>query len=66
MFEEMISRGCVLTFDNGEKMQARMYYKKKNKRPVTMKELERELVDKFNNSQPNLVHKVVKCHLMRN
>lgn len=30
MFEEMVSRGCILTLENGTKVQATMYYKKTN------------------------------------
>lgn len=29
MLDEMVSRGCVLTLENGAKVQATMYYKKK-------------------------------------
>lgn len=65
MFGEMVSRGCVLTLENGAKVQATMYYKK-NKFPVTMKELELDFVKRFNQMQPKMKYKVVKCHLMRN
>jgi hypothetical protein len=28
--------------------------------------MERQFIENFNNSQPHLVNKVVKCHIMRN
>lgn len=30
------------------------------------KEMERQFIKQFNESQPNAVHKVIKCHIMRN
>lgn len=29
-------------------------------------QLERDIVKRWNQSQPNMVHKVTKCHLLRN
>jgi hypothetical protein len=28
--------------------------------------MERQFIENFNDSQPHLVNKVVKCHIMRN
>ena len=30
------------------------------------KEMERQFIKSFNESQPDMVHKVIKCHIMRN
>lgn len=64
MFEQ-ISRRCLLTLDGGAKIQAVLTMPKPTK-PIFPKEMERQFIENFNNSQPHLVNKVVKCHIMRN
>ena len=65
MFVEMITRRCLLTLDGGAKIQAVLTMPKPTK-PIFPKEMERQFIKDFNESQPNAVHKVVKCHIMRN
>ena len=64
MFEQ-ISRRCLLTLDGGAKIQAVLTMPKPTK-PIFTKEMERQFIKSINESQPNAVHKVVKCHIMRN
>lgn len=35
-------------------------------KPIFPEQMERQFIENFNNSQPHLVNKVVKCHIMRN
>ncbi len=35
-------------------------------KPIFPEQMERKFIENFNNSQPHLVNKVVKCHIMRN
>ncbi len=65
MLFKKISRRCLLTLDGGAKIQAILTIPKPTK-PIFPKEMEREFVKQFNESQPNMVNKVVKCHIMRN
>ena len=65
MLFEQISRRCLLTLDGGAKIQAVLTIPKPTK-PIFPKEMERQFIKSFNESQPNMVHKVVKCHIMRN
>ena len=65
MLGEMITRRCLLTLDGGAKIQAVLTIPKPTK-PIFPKEMERQFIKSFNESQPNAVHKVVKCHIMRN
>ena len=65
MLGEMITRRCLLTLDGGAKIQAVLTIPKPTK-PIFLKEMERQFIKSFNESQPNAVHKVVKCHIMRN
>ena len=65
MFVEMITRRCLLTLDGGAKIQAVLTMPKPTK-PIFPKEMERQFIKSFNESQPNAVHKVIKCHIMRN
>ena len=65
MFVEMITRRCLLTLDGGAKIQAVLTMPKPTK-PIFPKEMERQFIKDFNESQPNAVHKVIKCHIMRN
>ena len=65
MLFEKITRRCLLTLDGGEKIQAVLTIPKPTK-PIFHEEMERHIMDEFNKSQPNAVHKVIKCHIMRN
>ena len=65
MLFEKISHRCLLTFDGGAKIQAALTMPKPTK-PIFLKEMERQFIKSFNESQPNAVHKVIKCHIMRN
>lgn len=65
MFGEMITRRCLLTLDGGAKIQAVLTMPKPTK-PIFPKEMERQFIKNFNESQPNAVHKGIKCHIMRN
>lgn len=65
MLGEMITRRCLLTLDGGAKIQAVLTIPKPTK-PIFLKEMERQFIKSFNESQPNAVHKVIKCHIMRN
>ena len=65
MLFEKITRICLLTLDGGAKIQAVLTIPKPTK-PIFPKEMERQFIKSFNKSQPNAVHKVIKCHIMRN
>lgn len=65
MLGEMITRRCLLTLDGGAKIQAVLTMPKPTK-PIFPKKMERQFIKDFNESQLNAVHKVVKCHIMRN
>ena len=65
MLFEKITRRCLLTLDEGAKIQAVLTMPKPIK-PIFLNEMERQFIKSFNESQPNAVHKVVKCHIMRN
>ncbi len=65
MLFEKISRRCLLTLDGGAKIQAILTMPKPTK-PIFPKEMERQFIKNFNESQPNMVHKVIKCYIMRN
>ncbi len=65
MLFEKITRRCLLTLDGGAKIQAVLTMPKLTK-PIFPKEMERQFIKSFNESQPNAVHKVIKCHIMRN
>lgn len=62
---EKISRRCLLTLSNGSKIQATITIPKPTK-PIFPEKMERQFIESFNESQPLLVNKVVKCHIMRN
>lgn len=47
---------------DGSKIQATITITK----PIFPEQMERKFIENFNNSQPHLVNKVVKCHIMRN
>ena len=65
MLFEKITRRCLLTLDGVAKIQAVLTIQKPTK-PIFLEEMERQFIKSFNESQPNAVHKVVKCHIMRN
>ena len=65
MMFEKISRRCLLTFDGGAKIQAVLTMPKPTK-PIFPEQMERNIIENFNKSQPLAVNKVVKCHIMRN
>lgn len=65
MLFEKITRRCLLTLDGGAKIQAVLTIQKPTK-PIFLEEMERQFIKSFNESQPNAVHKVIKCHIMRN
>lgn len=65
MLGQMITRRCLLTLDGGAKIQAVLTIPKPTK-PIFPKEMERQFVKSFNESQSDMVHKVIKCHIMRN
>ena len=65
MLFEKITRRCLLTLDGGAKIQSVLTIPKPTK-PIFHEEMERHIMDEFNKSQPNAVHKVIKCHIMRN
>lgn len=65
MLFEKITRRCLLTLDGGAKIQAVLTMPKPTK-PIFPEEMEHHIMDEFNKSQPNAVHKVIKCHIMRN
>lgn len=65
MLFEKITRRCLLTLDGGAKIQAVLTMPKPTK-PIFPKEMERQFIKSFNESQPNMVHKVIKCYIMRN
>lgn len=49
----------------GAKIQAVLTMPKPTK-PIFPEEMERQFINSFNQSLPNAVHKVIKCHIMRN
>ena len=65
MLFEQITRRCLLILDGGAKIQAVLTIQKPTK-PIFLEEMERYIMNEFNKSQPNAVHKVIKCHIMRN
>lgn len=62
---EQISRRCLMTLSDGSKLLATIYIPKPTK-PIFPKQMERQFIESFNNSQLLAVNKVVKCHIMRN
>ena len=65
MLFEKITRRCLLTLNGGAKIQAVLTMPKPTK-PIFLKEMERLFIKSFNESQPNAIHRVIKCHIMRN
>ena len=65
MLFEKITRRCLLTLNGGAKIQAVLTIPKPTK-PIFLTEMERLFIKSFNESQPNAIHRVIKCHIMRN
>ena len=60
-----VTRRCVITFQDGQKTAAEVRIPCQ-RRAVRLEDLERDIVEQFNRSQPFLKNKVTKIHLMRN
>lgn len=58
---------AVLILDNGRKIAVDILSPQigKIRRPRFQDEYERWFVEEFNKAQPNMVHKVVKAHILR-
>lgn len=54
-----------MTLSDGSKIQATITIPKPTK-PIFPEQMERQFIESFNNSQPHLVNKIIKCHIMRN
>ena len=54
-----------MTLSDGSKIQATITIPKPTKQ-IFPEQMERNIIENFNKSQPNAVHKVIKCHIMRN
>lgn len=66
MFQtEQITRRCLMTLSDGSETQATITISKPTK-PIFPEQMERRLIEKFNNQQPHMANKVVKLHIMRN
>lgn len=63
-FETPVKRNGIMILSNGSRIKAT--FKIFQKRWYTQADYEAELVEQFNKSQPRMVNKVVKIHLMRN
>lgn len=62
---EQISRRCLIELSDGSKILAILTIPKPTK-PIFPEKMKREFIESFNKQQPNMVNKVVKCHVMRN
>lgn len=62
---EEISRRCLITLSDGSRIQATITIPKPTK-PIFPEQMERQVIESFNKSQPLAVNKVVKCHIIRN
>ena len=62
---EQMSRRCLIELSDGSKILAILTIPKPTK-PIFPEKMKREFIESFNKSQPNMVNKVVKCHVMRN
>ena len=56
---------ALFTLDDGFQFKAELTPLKRTD-TRRLDQLERDLVENFNLSQPNMVHKVIKCHIFRN
>lgn len=54
-----------MTLSDGSKIQATITIPKPTK-PIFPEQMERQFIENFNNSQPHLVKKIAKYHIMRN
>lgn len=54
-----------MTFSDDSKLLTTIYIPKPTK-PIFPEQMERNIIENFNKSQPLAVNKVVKCHIMRN
>lgn len=52
-----------MTLSDGSKIQATITIPKPTN-PIFPEQMERQFIENFNNSQPHLVKKIVKCHIM--
>ena len=62
---EQMSRRCLIELSDGSKILSILTIQKPTK-PIFHYKMERDFIESFNKSQPNMVNKVVKCHVMRN
>ena len=62
---EQMSRRCLIELSDGSKILAILTIPKPTK-PIFPEKMKREFIESFNKSQPNMINKVVKCHVMRN
>ncbi|WP_147327890.1 MULTISPECIES: hypothetical protein [Prevotellaceae] len=60
-----MSRRCLIELSDGSKILAILTIPKPTK-PIFPEKMEREFIESFKKQQPNMVNKVVKCHVMRN
>lgn len=60
-----ITRRCIITLSGGHKVQATLSIPQPRK-PLFMEQKEEQFIKEFNRSQPHLVNKAVKIHIMRN
>ena len=56
----------ILLFDEGSKVVGELLPAPPRKQRETQEEYEQCFCADFNKSQPNAVHKVVGCHILRN
>lgn len=56
----------ILLFDEGSKVVGELLSAPPRKQRETQKEYEQRWCALINESQPNTVHKVVDCHILRN
>lgn len=56
----------ILLFDEGSKVVGELIPAPPRKQRETQKEYEQRWCALINESQPNAVHKVVDCHILRN
>lgn len=61
---KFVTYNCMLTFDDGSRIPG--FKITMPKKPYWAGELEKEIVKKYNKSQPFAVHKAVKCKIFRN
>lgn len=54
-----------MTLSDGSKIQATITIPNPTK-TIFPEQMERNIIEQFNKSQPLAVNKVVKCHIMRN